>query len=101
MGDFRGFGPNALAFFKALKFHQSKEWFEANRGLYESDVLQPMVALLEDLTATFAKKRMPLKADGKRSIFRLNRDVRFSRDKSPYKTHAGALMTRSAKGRGW
>ena len=38
---------------------------------------------------------MPLKADGKRSIFRLNRDVRFAKDKSPYKTHAGALLTRS------
>ena len=95
MGDFRGFGPNALPFFKALKFHQSKEWFEENRGLYETDVLQPMVALLDDLTAAFAKKRVPLKAAGKRSIFRLNRDVRFSNDKSPYKTHAGALLTRS------
>jgi uncharacterized protein (TIGR02453 family) len=95
LGDFRGFGPNALPFFKALKFHQSKAWFEENRGLYESDVLQPMVALLDDLTAAFARKRVPLKADGKRSIFRLHRDVRFSKDKSPYKTHAGALLTRS------
>jgi uncharacterized protein (TIGR02453 family) len=95
MGDFHGFGPNALPFFKALKFHQSKEWFDANRALYESDVLQPMVALLDDLTAAFAKKRVPLKADGKRSIFRLNRDIRFAKDKSPYKTHAGAVMTRS------
>jgi uncharacterized protein (DUF2461 family) len=33
MGDFKGFGKNALPFFKALKFHQSKEWFEANRAL--------------------------------------------------------------------
>jgi uncharacterized protein (TIGR02453 family) len=95
LGEFKGFGPSALPFFKALKFHQSKEWFEENRSLYETDVLQPMVALLDDLTAAFAKKRVPLKADGKRSIFRLNRDVRFSKDKSPYKTHAGALMTRS------
>jgi uncharacterized protein (TIGR02453 family) len=54
-----------------------------------------MVALLGDLSAAFAKKRVPLKADGKRSIFRLNRDIRFSKDKSPYKTHAGAVMTRS------
>jgi len=95
MGDFHGFGANALPFFKALKFHQSKEWFEANRALYETDVFQPMVALLSDLTLAFAKKRVPLKADGKRSIFRLNRDIRFSKDKSPYKTHAGAVMTRS------
>jgi uncharacterized protein (TIGR02453 family) len=95
MGDFQGFGANALPFFKALKLHQSKEWLDANRALYETDVLRPMVALLDDLTAAFAKKRVPLKADGKRSIFRLNRDIRFSKDKSPYKTHAGAVMTRS------
>ncbi len=95
MTEFKGFGPKALAFFTALKFHQNKEWFDENRGLYQGDVLDPMVALLDDLTATFAKARVPLKAEGKRSIFRINRDVRFSKDKSPYKTHAGAVMTRS------
>jgi uncharacterized protein (TIGR02453 family) len=95
MGEFKGFGPKALPFFTALKFHQSREWFEENRSLYETDVLEPMVTLLDDLTAAFAKKRVPLKADSKRSIFRLHRDVRFSNDKSPYKTHAGAVMTRS------
>lgn len=92
---FRGFGPKALAFFKALDFHQSKAWFDENRGLYESDVVEPMVALLDDLTARFAAKRITLKADGKRSIFRIHRDVRFARDKRPYKTHCGAVMTRS------
>ena len=95
MAGFKGFGPKALSFFKALKFHQSKAWFDENKALYQSDVLDPMVALLEDLTAAFAKKKMPLKADGKRSIFRIHRDVRFAKDKSPYKTHCGAVMTRS------
>jgi uncharacterized protein (TIGR02453 family) len=91
MGNFTGFGPKALPFFEALKFHQSREWFEENRGLYETDVLAPMVALIDDLTAAFAARKMPLRGDGKRSIFRLNRDVRFSKDKSPYKTAAGAV----------
>jgi len=95
MTSFTGFGPKALSFFEALKFHQSREWFEENRSLYENDVLAPMVALIDDLTAGFAKRKIPLKGDGKRSIFRLNRDIRFSKDKSPYKTHAGAVMTRS------
>jgi uncharacterized protein (TIGR02453 family) len=94
-GKFGGFGKQALGFFKALKFHQSKEWFEENRGLYESDVLGPFTALLDDLTAEFAKRKIPLKANGRKSIFRIHRDVRFSRDKSPYKSHAGAVMTRS------
>lgn len=95
MGSFTGFGPKALPFFEALKFHQDRTWFEENRGLYEADVLAPMVALIDDLTEAFARRKIPLRGDGKRSIFRLNRDVRFSKDKSPYKTHAGAVMTRS------
>ena len=95
MGDFTGFGPNALGFFKALKFHQDKAWFDDNKALYQRDVLDPMMALLDDLTAAFAGARIPLKADGKKSIFRIHRDVRFAKDKSPYKTHCGAVMTRS------
>jgi uncharacterized protein (TIGR02453 family) len=95
MAGFTGFGPKALSFFKALKFHQSKTWFDENRALYEHDVVEPMVALLDDLTAAFARRKLPLKADGKRSIFRIYRDVRFASDKSPYKTHCGAVMTRS------
>jgi len=95
MAGFTGFGPKALPFFEALKFHQNKAWFDENRGLYERDVLAPMVALVDDLTAAFAAEKIPLRGDGKRSIFRLNRDVRFSKNKSPYKTHAGAVMTRS------
>jgi uncharacterized protein (TIGR02453 family) len=97
MADFKGFGPKALPFFKALKFHQTKAWFDENRPLYESDVLAPMVALLDDLTAAFARKKITLKADGKRSVFRIYRDVRFAKDKTPYKTHGGAVMTRSGE----
>ena len=95
MPGFEGFGPKALAFFKALKFHQSKAWFDENKTLYESDVVAPMVALLDDLTVALARKKISLRAAGKRSIFRIHRDVRFARDKTPYKTHCGAVMTRS------
>ena len=95
MPGFTGFGAKALPFLKALKFHQSKAWFDENRALYQREILDPMVALLDDLTKAFAAAKIPLKADGKRSVFRINRDVRFSKDKSPYKTHCGAVMTRS------
>lgn len=95
MAAFQGFGKQALPFFKGLAFHQNKAWFEENRALYEHDVLEPMLALLDDLNVRFAKKKIPLKADGKKSIFRLHRDIRFSKDKSPYKTHCGAVMTRT------
>jgi uncharacterized protein (TIGR02453 family) len=92
---FKGFGPQALPFFKALAFHQTKEWFEENRAIYEKDVKEPFGDLIEDLSAALAKAKTPLKGDRKSSLFRLHRDIRFSKDKSPYKTHAGAVLTRS------
>jgi uncharacterized protein (TIGR02453 family) len=95
MTAFTGFGKQAIPFFKGIAFHQNKAWFDENRALYDLDFVEPMIALLDDLSARFAKARIPLRADGKRSMFRLNRDIRFSKDKSPYKTHGGAVMTRS------
>ncbi|MBV8594067.1 MAG: TIGR02453 family protein, partial [Caulobacteraceae bacterium] len=90
-----GFGPHALHFFKALAFHQTKDWFEANREIYETQVKAPMGDLVEDVAARLAKARTPIKGDRKSSVFRIHRDVRFSKNKDPYKTHAGAAMTRS------
>lgn len=95
-GRFKGFGPRALPFFKALAFHQTREWFQENRAIYDEEVVAPLTALLEDLTERFAAEGVPLRGDAK-SIFRIHRDVRFAKDKSPYKTHAGAVMTRSGK----
>ncbi len=93
--SFQGFGPQAQPFFKALGFHQTKEWFEANRAVYEGQIKGPLGDLVEDLASRFAKAGTPLKGDRKASLFRINRDVRFAKDKSPYKTNAGAVMTRS------
>jgi uncharacterized protein (TIGR02453 family) len=92
---FAGFGPKALPFLKALAFHQSKDWFEANKATYESELKTPIGDLVEDLSAAFAKAKIPLKGDRKGAVFRIHRDVRFSKDKSPYKTHVGAVMTRA------
>ncbi len=97
MGEFQGFGPQALGFFKALAFHQTKEWFDQNRAIYDEQVKAPFGALVTDLSAAFIKKDVRLSGDPKKAIFRLNRDVRFSNDKSPYKTHAGAVLTRSGE----
>ena len=92
---FKGFGPQALPFFKALAFHQTKEWFEQNRAIYEGEVRDPFGDLIDDLSAAFAKAKLPLKGDRKGSLFRLNRDIRFSKDKSPYKTNSGAVLSRT------
>jgi uncharacterized protein (TIGR02453 family) len=92
---FAGFGPQALPFFKALAFHQSREWFEANRSTYESAVRGPMGDLVEDVAERLRQAKIPIKGDRKASLFRIHRDVRFSANKDPYKTHASAVLTRS------
>ncbi len=93
--SFAGFGPEALPFFKALAFHQTKEWFEANRAIYEANVRKPMGDLVEEAAARLAESKIPIKGDRKNSLFRIHRDVRFANNKDPYKTNAGLAMTRS------
>jgi uncharacterized protein (TIGR02453 family) len=94
---FAGFGPQALPFFKALKFHQSREWFEANRETYESAVRRPMGDLVEEVVERLRRAKIPIKGDRKSSLFRIHRDVRFSANKDAYKTNAGAALTRSGQ----
>ncbi|MBV9077111.1 MAG: TIGR02453 family protein [Methylobacteriaceae bacterium] len=91
---FRGFGPRTLDFFRALAFHQSKAWFEENRALYEAEVKAPLEAFVVALSAACAERGLPLRGEPKSSVFRLHRDIRFSKDKRPYKTNGGAVLTR-------
>lgn len=90
--SFTGLGPKALDFFRALAFHQSKAWFDENRALYESEVKAPLTTLVGELAQACGKAGLPLRGDA-RSIFRLNRDIRFAKDKRPYKTNGGAVLT--------
>jgi len=82
------FSQRALRFFPGLARHNEKPWFEAHREEYETEVRQPMRDLIEDLDTRFAQFAPEIGGDPKRSMFRINRDIRFSKDKSPYKTHA-------------
>ncbi|NJR13228.1 MAG: TIGR02453 family protein [Phyllobacteriaceae bacterium] len=95
MAGFSGFGDKALPFLKALGFHQTKEWFHENRALYDSAIKSPMGDLIEDATARFAALGIPLKGTRTGAMFRVNRDVRFSKEKHPYNTHASAVLTRN------
>jgi uncharacterized protein (TIGR02453 family) len=90
---FRGFGEKAIPFLKALDFHQSREWFHENRALFESELREPLGDLVEVLTERLAELRLGLKGDRKKSLFRINRDVRFSKDKRPYNTHLSAILS--------
>jgi uncharacterized protein (TIGR02453 family) len=82
------FTKAALSFFRELSRNNNKQWFEAHRADYENEVREPMRALIEDMNARFSRFAPEIGGDPKRSMFRINRDIRFSRDKSPYKTHA-------------
>src|SRR5438046_2381653 len=82
------FSKRALAFFRGLARNNEKAWFEAHRDEYESEVRAPMRELIEELDTRFAQFAPEIGGDPKRSMFRINRDIRFSKDKSPYKTHA-------------
>ncbi len=94
---FTGFSQKGLAFLSGLAEAQTKEWFDANKAIYESELKQPMSALIEAVGFAFSVHELDLACDPKRAIFRIHRDVRFSRDKRPYKTHIGASLTRSGE----
>jgi uncharacterized protein (TIGR02453 family) len=91
---FAGFPADALQFFRDLGQNQSREWFEANRHRYETSVKAPFASLVASVSFAFAVKDVPLMGDPAKSLFRIHRDVRFSKDKTPYKTHAGAILNR-------
>ena len=82
------FAPAALRFLRGLARNNNKEWFEAHRVDYETQVREPMRDLIGEMNARFETFAPEIGGDPKRSMFRINRDIRFSEDKSPYKTHA-------------
>jgi len=82
------FTPAALRFLRGLAKNNNKEWFEAHRAEYENEVREPMRDLIGEMNAKLAAFAPEIGGDPKRSMFRINRDIRFSKDKSPYKTHA-------------
>jgi uncharacterized protein (TIGR02453 family) len=87
---FRGFRPEAIQFLADLAANNDRAWFQPRKAEYESLLKEPLAALCTELAERFAARGVPLSADPIRSPFRIYRDIRFSRDKSPYKTHLGA-----------
>jgi uncharacterized protein (TIGR02453 family) len=89
------FSPEALRFLRGLKRNNRREWFEERRSVYEREVKQPMIALVERITAGMADYAPAHVRPPSKCIFRIYRDTRFSADKSPYKTHLGAWWARN------
>ena len=82
------FTAAALRFLRGLKRNNARLWFEAHRVEYENQVRDPMRALIEEMDVRLARFAPEITGHPKRSMFRIYRDIRFSKDKSPYKTQA-------------
>ena len=93
--------PRTFRFFRELARHNDREWFEANKRRYLEEVRDPLVRFIEAFGPKLARISAHMVADPRPvggSLFRIYRDTRFSKDKRPYKTHAG-LSFRHAEGR--
>ena len=92
--SFKGFSPKALEFFKTLKHHNTKPWFEAHKHIYEQEILARNRAFVEEMGAHLLCLVPTIHAIPKinHSLFRIYRDTRFSKDKTPIKTHTAVLF---------
>lgn len=89
------FSKQTFQFLRDLAANNDRDWFNANKARYEDAVRRPFLQLLADLQAPLAKVSAHYRADARPqggSLFRIHRDTRFSNDKTPYKTHAGAKL---------
>lgn len=83
MTGFEGFEPKVREWFRGLEANNSRDYFAATRDLFEESIREQMEALLTELSATFG---------GEVKMFRQNRDLRFSQNKSPYKTNTYGVL---------
>src|SRR5512147_1478905 len=92
MSTFTGFRPEAIQFLADLAQNNIRAWFQPRKAEFERLLKEPMEQMIAALAEAFAARNVPMLADPKRSPFRIYRDTRFSKDKSPYKTHLGATF---------
>lgn len=93
------FARRTFGFLRDLAANNNREWFQANKGRYESDVKEPALRFIQDFAPRLAKLSPHFRADPRAnggSLFRIYRDVRFSKDKSPYKSYTGIQFRHEA-----
>jgi uncharacterized protein (TIGR02453 family) len=94
---FTGFDRDAPRFFLELAIEMNREWFERNKSRYIAQWVEPLAALLGEVSTRVANTYAPLRL-GPPKLFRIYRDTRFAKDKAPYKTHiAGTLPIAASK----
>jgi len=88
----RSFSPALFAFLSELRDHNDREWFAENKRRYVDEVQEPAIQFVADFAKPLARISPNFRADARPSggsLFRIHRDIRFSKDKTPYKTHVG------------
>jgi uncharacterized protein (TIGR02453 family) len=93
-GGFRGFGSQALPFLAALRENNDRDWFAENKSTFVDECDAPLRELVREVGVRLEAEGIPIAPIAKNPVFRIYRDVRFSRDKSPYKTNVGAALYR-------
>lgn len=88
------FEPEFLHFFKALAANNDRDWFQAHKGEYEEEVKKPFEIFITDVIKKLNSLDPELTLPAKDAIFRIYKDVRFSKDKLPYKTHCAAVISK-------
>lgn len=91
------FDKEFILFFKELAANNDRDWFAANKKRYETVVKKPMEVFVADVIKALVKLDKNLAIEPKDAIFRINRDIRFSKDKSPYKLNASAAISRNGR----
>lgn len=91
------FTPAYLNFFKELEKNNHREWFHANKKTYEKEVKEPFKRFVQELINRAGEIDPHIMIDPKDAIFRINRDIRFSKDKSPYKLYNSAVISADGK----
>ncbi|MEL6943413.1 MAG: DUF2461 domain-containing protein, partial [Bacteroidota bacterium] len=91
------FTPDFLNFFKDLRANNEREWFHANKKRYEQSVKIPFQAFIADVIEHASIFDPNILITPKDAIFRIYKDTRFSKDKTPYKLHASAVVSRGGR----
>ena len=86
-----------IKFFQELKKNNSKEWFDNNRKTYEKEIKGPFNNFVTNLILTISQFDESIDKDTKKAIFRINRDIRFSKDKTPYNTEVKAAFAKEGR----
>ena len=94
---FPGFSDEALQFLRDLKKNNDRDWFKPQKTTYDDDLRDPMRMLVADLSRRLPAEGVPLTGEPNRSVFRIYRDVRFSKNKNPYKTNVAAALHRGGQ----